>query len=175
MISNKLSFLSLAGAILVALSSCSSHKEPYLAVQTCIEDDRAFIATFPSRIAGTAVKYGLTVVDHSSETERQLEDIKASGNVKGAVSQTINLGLFQGDQIKVMVGNLGLSRHEVLISFFGNPHDKTDRDLSRDVVGALKQHWPVQTLPSGKGALPMERCKNGPQNATESPGPSRAR
>ena len=157
------SWLPLAGVILAALNSCSSHEEPYLVVQTCIEDDRAFVATFPSRIAGVAVRYGLTVVDHSAETERQLEDIKASGNVKGTVSQTINLGLYRGDRVKVMIGNIGLSRHEVLISFFGNPHEKADHDLSGSVIVALKQRGPVEILPSGKGAFPMEICKNGVQ------------
>jgi hypothetical protein len=170
----KTSWLPLVGVILMALNSCSSNEEPYLVVQTCIEDDRAFVATFPSRIAGVAARYGLTVVDHSAETEQQLEDIKASGNVNGAVSQTINLGLARGDRVEVMIGNLGLSRHEVLISFFGSPRDKVDHDLSGAVVGALKQHWPVETVPAGKGAFPMESCKNLVPNASEGPQTSKA-
>lgn len=157
--------LSLAVAAIATLSCCSSHKEPYLTVQTCIEDDRAFVATFPSKIANVAARYGLTVVDHSAETERQLEDIKASGNVKGSVSQTINLGLDREGRVKVMIGNLALSRHEVLISFFGDAGDKADHDLSEAVVGALKQRWPVKTVPAEKGAFPMESCKNGAQGA----------
>lgn len=89
----------------------------------------------------------------------------ASGNVKGDVSQTINLGLFRGDRVKVMIGNLGSSRHDVLISFFGDAGDKADHDLSGAVVSALKQRWPIETVPAGKGAFPMEICKNGAQEA----------
>jgi hypothetical protein len=169
------SWLPLVGVILTALNGCSSHEEPYLAVQTCIEDDRAFVATFPSLIAGVAAKYDLSVVDHSAESERQLEDIKASGGIKGDVIVTINMGLFRGDHVKVMIGNIGSSHHDVLISFFGNPHDKAERDLSRDVVGALKQHWPIETVPAGKGAFPMESCKNGAQGTSESSNPSKTR
>jgi hypothetical protein len=154
------SWLPLAGVMLAALNGCSSYKEPFLTVQTCIEDDRAFVATFPSRVAGVVAKYDLSVVDDSTDTERFLEEAKASGNVKGDVSQTINLGLFRRDRVKVMIGNVGSSRHDILISFFGSPTDKADRDLSRDVIGALKQRWPVATVPAGKGAFPMESCKN---------------
>jgi hypothetical protein len=155
--------LLIAGAAVATLNGCSSTEFPFLTVQTCIEDDRAFVAAFPSKIASVAAQYGLTVFDDSAEAERQLEDIKASGDVKGSVSQTINLGLYRGDRVKVMIGNLGLSRHEVLISFFGDAGDKADRDLSGAVVAALKQRWPVETVPAGKGAFPMESCKSAVQ------------
>jgi len=157
--------LLIAGAAVTTLNGCSSTELPFLTVQTCIEDDRAFVAAFPSRIASVAARYGLTVVDHSAETEQQLKDIMASGNVKGDVSQTINLGLFREDRVKVMIGNVGSSRHDVLISFFGSAHDKAEHDLSGAVIGALKQRWPIETVPAGKGAFPMEICKNAAQEA----------
>lgn len=168
------SWLPLAGVILATLNGCSSYEEPFLTVQTCIEDDRAFVATFPSLIAGVATRYDLSVVDHSAETERQLKDIMASGNVKGDVSQTINLGLFRRDRVKVMISNIGSSHHDVDISFFERSSDKADRDLSRDVIGALKQRWPVVTVPPGKGAFPMESCKNSAPGVGEGPKTSKA-
>ncbi|MBY0422597.1 MAG: hypothetical protein K2Q06_09855 [Parvularculaceae bacterium] len=158
---NKFSSLVLVGALLPTMSSCAPYQEPFWVVQFCIQNDRDFVATFPSKIASVAREYSLTIVDHSAQTERLFNYDKPSTNENRPVGQTINIGLFRGVRVKAMIGNLGLSRHEVLISFFGDSTDKTDGDLSVAVVGALKQRWPVETVPVGTGAFPLESCKSG--------------
>jgi hypothetical protein len=146
------------GVCSLALTSCSPVKQPYLNFQVCLQDEDG-IKKMYSILQNIARDYELEVVDDSKNTALQMEEIRKTGVLKEFIDETINIGLIKNDNYNVVLGNLGLTRYQILISVLGDQNKKIDQDLSKDVLEQFKRSFDTKIIPNGKGAFPLAECK----------------
>jgi len=96
----------------------------------------------------------MTLVDGSSYTKKDLEMI-------GALRQAgpiIHIEVEREDTLGLTATNLGLPGYQIVIGFSEDPNPTEARAFAKRVVDLLKTQWQVETVPSGKGALPLKSC-----------------
>ena len=105
----------------------------------------------------TAADNKLTVTDQSKETAEDLRNIGAQSKLGYDVSASIDLNVTKAGKVKAMISNLGLSPHQVLLSFFGNGNG-ADRAFSADLTRRLSKSYQITNVPVSRGAVPITSC-----------------
>jgi len=142
-------------AVATALFGCAQGKRPFLLVQLCFKDDQE-LADFTHLLQSIAYSERMTYIDNSGPTERDLDTLKAPGRL----APVINISLEGSDGVASMgVGNLGLPKYQVAVGFSdaGSNRDEAQR-FADTVVAQPKTRWHVETVPTGRGALPTPNC-----------------
>lgn len=106
----------------------------------------------------------MNFLDHSAETKRDLKVI-------GALPEqtlVINMGVDREDGVGLGAGNLGLPGYQVVVGFSEGSNPPEAHTFADKVVSRLKTRWNVETVPAGKGALPLKMCGQQENNVTES-------
>jgi hypothetical protein len=141
----------------IYLQGCSRTQESYLTVQTCLVDQQG-VSQFLEMMRAVAKSENLKFVDGSAETGAALKTIGADKHLKRDPALTINVGIEGQGGMGVTAGNLGLPPYQVALGFTEGADAAKAHRLSDRLVQALSQRWHVETVPQGKGALPMKAC-----------------
>ena len=139
--------------IAVALVGCGQGKRPFLLVQICFSDDQE-LAEFTHLLQSVALSERMTYIDRSGPTEGELAVLNAPGKLAPA----INIGLETPDGLGLGVGNLGLPKYQVAVGFSEGSRPTEARRFADTVVQEFKARWHVETVPEGRGALPIPDC-----------------
>jgi hypothetical protein len=141
-----------------ALSGCSQGKRPFLIAQLCLRDaqDRA---AFVRELESIARSEGMTVIDNSENTQKELRAIGSSAE-RSMSRPVINMGVEHGQGVGLTANNVGTPGGEVAIGFSEGSNPPEAHRFAELVVGKLKEHWQVETVPdpAKSGALPMADC-----------------
>lgn len=149
--------LLLSATLVVWLVACNGAPRPYLIVHVCVRDDRGF-EILRSELAQVADSMHMTYVDGSEWTQRSVERMTTDTVKRSDNTPYLNIQLNRSDGLGVGAGNLGLPGYEVALAFnAGRDHAESVR-FANDVVGRLRGHWNVDTVPAGEGAKPMGGC-----------------
>jgi hypothetical protein len=141
----------------VALGGCTQGKPPFLMVQLCLRNDQQ-LADFTHFLQSIAYSEGMTYIDRSGPTEREFAALNRPNT-----APVINIGLEGSDGVGLGVGNLGLPKYQVAVGFSEGSKPVEARRLAEMVVGQLKARWHVETVPEGRGALPIPNCLAHPE------------
>lgn len=141
----------------LCLQGCSRTQESFLTIQACLVDQQG-VAQFLSTMRAIAKSENLKFVDGSAETGSALKTIGADKYLEGDTALTIHVGIEGEGGMGVTAGNLGLPPYQVALGFTAGSDAAKANRLSDRVVQALSQRWYVETVPQGKGALPMKTC-----------------
>lgn len=154
----------LASVVLAGLlCGCGSSEKPtFLQVQLCVENNQG-LTTFLNVIKNVARAENMKFIDGSNETLRSYKVFRESNPKFRFVEPVTHIGVEHGDETMLIAGNIQEQSYNIVIGFSEGVRPSEGRKFADTVVGALKQHWPVETVPAGKGAFPMESCKNGVQ------------
>jgi hypothetical protein len=136
-----------------ALCGCAQGKRPFLLVQLCFRDDQE-LADFTHLLQSIAYSEGMEYIDYSGPTERGLAVL----NAPGRLAPVINVSLKGSNGIGLGVGNLGLPKYQVAVGFSEGSRAAEAHRFADSVVGQLKARWHVETVPGGRGALPIANC-----------------
>jgi len=60
--------------------------------------------------------------------------------------------------VGIGAANLGLSKHQVALGFSTGSDIKQAQDFADIVIKERQRKWPVEVIPSDRGALPMANC-----------------
>ena len=126
-------------------------------IQLCVQDDQG-VSQFMNMMRSIAVSERMTFVDGSAETQRELNAVHAKFEKLDTPGSVINIGIDRGEHNFMMGGNLGLPTYQVALGFSGGEDRAEVLRFADLVVKQLGTVWPVQTVPAGRGALPMESC-----------------
>lgn len=151
-----------------------SGKRPFLQVQLCVVDQQG-LSTFTSLMREIARSEKMSFVDGSEETLKQFESARETIPDYKFTKPVIHMGVERDDMMGLTAANIGLPSYQIVIGFNVGDSESGAQEFAQRVVGALKRHWAVETVPAGKGAFPMESCKNGASDANEGPNASKAR
>jgi hypothetical protein len=136
-----------------ALVGCTQGKRPFLVVQLCFRDDQE-LSEFTRFLQSVAHSERMTYIDNSGPTEGDL----AVFNAPGRLAPVINLGLEGPDGVGLGAGNVGLPRYQVAVGFSAGSRPTEARRFADTVVQQFKARWHVETVPEGRGALPIPNC-----------------
>jgi hypothetical protein len=126
-------------------------------IQLCVKDDQG-VTEFMNMMRSIAASEHMTFVDGGAQTQRDLKDIGAKFEKLDTPGSVINIGIDRGERTFVMGGNLGLPTYQVVLGFSGEEDREEVLRLADVVAKRLGTVWQVQTVPAGKGALPMKTC-----------------
>jgi hypothetical protein len=146
------------GLILLMLLGCAPGKRPFLMVQMCLSDQGG-VTTFVEEMRSIATSQRMEFLDNSADTARGLDAVGYTGRERNDGSPVINLGIQQKDGKGAFAGNQGLPGYQVAIGFSEGSKPDEAREFAALVVKRLEQRWPVQVVPDGKGAMPLEGCQ----------------
>lgn len=158
----KLILCVLAALVLAAtLNACESGKakRPFLIAEVCLRtaDD---LSTFTRDMHSIAESERATFIDRSASTQKELD---ATGHsLEGArTRQVVNMGVERGNEMLVMVSNLGLPGYQVALGFSEGSNPLLAHRFADAVVRKLEQRWHVETVgnPTEAGAQPMKNCE----------------
>jgi hypothetical protein len=135
------------------LFGCGQGKRPFLMVQLCFKDDRD-LGDFALLLQSIAYSEGMTYIDRSGPTEREL----AATDASGLLAPVINSGLEGPNGLGLGVGNLGLPKYQVAVGFSEGSNPAEAHRFADSVVSRFKSRWHVETVPEGRGALPIADC-----------------
>lgn len=139
------------------IQGCSRTQESFLTVQTCLVDQQG-VAEFLETMRAVAKSESLRFVDGSLKTGESLKTIGADKSLKHDPALTIHVGIEGDGGLGVTAGNLGLPPYQVALGFTEGSDAAKAHRLSDKLVQALSRRWHVETVPQGKGALPMKTC-----------------
>jgi hypothetical protein len=146
-----------AFAFAFILHGCSKTQESFLTVQTCLVDEMG-VMQFKSIMRSIAKLEDLNYIDNSAQQGSDLKEIGADKLLKRDASLAIDVHIEGLGGMGVTSGNLGLPPFQIALGFTkGNDTAKAHR-LSNRLIQTLSQRWHVETVPQGKGALPMKTC-----------------
>jgi hypothetical protein len=140
------------------LCGCWGVKPPILLVQTCVHDN-AGAAQLLDELRVVASSSGMQFVDNSSAAKRDLEIVGYSGRERDDGSPVINVDVRRSDGMGVSAINVGLPGYQIALGFSEGSDQLEARRFADDVVKRLEQHWQVEKVPPGSGALPKPGCK----------------
>jgi hypothetical protein len=139
--------------VAAALTGCTQGQPPFLIVQLCFRDDQE-VADFTHLLQSIAYSERMSYIDNSGPTERDLAVL----NAPGRLAPVINIGVEGSDGVGLGVANLGLPKYQVAVGFSAGSKPDEARRLADTVVAQLKARWHVETVPKGRGALPIPNC-----------------
>jgi hypothetical protein len=142
----------------LGLLSCSPAKLPSLTFQSCVQDESGIKKVY-SIIQSMARDHEMEIVDNSKDAASQIEAIKKTGILKVKFLVKIDVGLRKNGYYKVVLSNMSTEKYQILTSVFGDPHNKFDQELSKDIFKQFNQSFYTKIVPVGKGAFPLAECK----------------
>jgi hypothetical protein len=148
--------IALAILAMVALASCGQGTRPFLMWQICLQDQRG-VEEFKRVLQAIALDQKLKYIDSSTETQRELKDIGASGPNMHTSGGLIFIGVESDDGLGLLAGNTGLNDYDVAIGFNG-PNLVKARAFADIASTQLAQHWKLKRVPQGSGAFPDPEC-----------------
>jgi hypothetical protein len=99
---------------------------------------------------------GMRYIDNSERTKAELEEIRKTAPT--TPTSTLNIGASDADGVGFGAGNLGLPSDQVVVGFSEGSNPLKAHRFADTVVSKLKKQWYVETVPAGRGALPMPNC-----------------
>lgn len=151
--------LAMAFPLVFILQGCSRTQEPFLLVQMCLIDQGG-VEQFLEIMREVAKAENLKFIDDSLEAAESLRVMGADKALNFDSAFTIHVGIENENKGNMFVlgGNIGLPPYQVAVGFAeGNDAAKAHR-LSDRLVKAFSQLWHIETVPQGKGSLPMKSC-----------------
>lgn len=146
-------FAAVAALVLAgALAGCTD-KRPFLIVQLCFKDDRELV-NFVRLLESIAYSDRMEYIDNSAPAERDL----AALNAPGRLAPVIDMGVHDEFGVGLGVANLGLPKYQVAVGFSEGSKPVEARRFADTVVGQFRARWHVETVPEGRGALPITNC-----------------
>lgn len=143
--------------MVILLQACSPAKESFRSVQMCVVDSRG-VAELKALMRATAASEHLQFIDNGAEQGSELRAMGADKLLKRDASLAIDLHIEGNDGMGVTAGNLGLPPYQVALGFTEGSDVAKAHRLSARLIQALSQRWQVETIPAGKGAMPMKSC-----------------
>jgi hypothetical protein len=122
----------------------------------CVVDERG-VAELKGLMRATAASEHLRFIDNSAQQSSDSKSIGTDKLLKRA-SLAIDVHIEGKGGMGVTAGNLGLPPYQVALGFTEGSDAAKAHQLSARLIQALSQRWQVETIPAGKGALPMKRC-----------------
>ena len=150
--------VSAIAALALMLCDCEQGKRPFLMVQMCVQNN-AGAAQLVGELKAVADSKGMEFTDNSAETKRGLEAIGHPDRQRADGSPVINVGVLREDGMGIGAGNLGLPGYQVALGFSEGSDKLEARRFADEVIKRLEQHWRVETVPAGSGAMPKPDCK----------------
>ena len=146
-------------AISLSLLACTDGKEgPFLTAQLCVHDENG-LAQLASELKAVAATKGMTFVDSSTDTQRDLEVIGYADRNRADGSPVFNVAVKRRDGLGIGATNLGLPGYQIALGFTeGASRAETD-EFTNEVISALERSWFVERLPAGVGATPSSACR----------------
>ena len=139
------------------LFACGEGEGPLLTIQFCVKNDDG-VAAFKQTLQAIALEQGMTYVDSSGKTMRELRTIGATGKDMHASGGLINVHLEGDEGLGLSAGNLGLNLYDVAVGFSPEPNHDVANHFADFVVARLGRNWTVRTIARGTGALPDPTC-----------------
>jgi hypothetical protein len=149
--------LGVIASLALILQGCSKMQESFLTVQTCLVD-QAGVIQFKSMMRSVAKVEDLKYIDNSAHQGASLKTMEADKLLKRDAALAIDVHIEGPGGMGVTAGNLGLPPYQVALGFTEGSDAAKAHRLSDRLVQALSQRWRVETVPQGKGALPMKTC-----------------
>lgn len=150
-------WLASAIGITIFVEGCSPAQEAFRSVQICVVDERG-VAELKDLMRATAASEHLQFIDNSAQQGSDLKAMGADKLLKRDVSLAIDFHIEGNSGMGVTAGNLGLPPYQVAMGFTEGSDPADVRRLSARLIQALSQRWQVETIPAGKGAMPMKSC-----------------
>jgi hypothetical protein len=138
---------------------CAPGKRPFLMAEVCLTDTQN-LSAFTHEIQSIAQSEGMTFIDDSAVTERNLDTIGTPNQKKTLSRPVINMGIERGNEVVSMIGNVGLPDHQLVVGFSEGSNPVDAHRFAQMVVSKLEEHWHVEIVPNPaeSGALPMKNC-----------------
>lgn len=155
-----LSLLFAASAAAAALAGCTSSKGPFLMIEVCLKD-AAGVSGFKQEMQVVAQSHGMMLVDDSELQESNLDalDKIATPDLRKTIARpVVNMVLRDGDEVMVIVGNIGLPTGQVVVSFFDSSTSLDSHEFADMVVDRLAKKWRIEVVPQGQGAQGIAGC-----------------
>ena len=131
-------------------------KQPFMMVQVCVNNSNG-VSLFKSIMNDMARSEEMDFVDQSEAVQLGLNEMRDNtgrylreGTVYILVRGRLEFGL--------IATNFGLRKYQIAIGFSEGNAPSEARLFAQRAVFSLGKHWPVEILPNGKGAFPMETC-----------------
>lgn len=122
-------------------------------VQLCLGDQRA-LSEFTNVMRSIAKSEHMDFVDGSAQAKHDLE----ATNALRQVGPIIHMGLEREDGMGLVAGNIGLPGYQVALGFSSGSSQSSAHTFAAKVVSELKKRWHVESVPVGRGALPLNGC-----------------
>lgn len=133
-------------------------KRPFLIAEVCLKsaDD---LAAFRREMQSVAQSQNAAVIDRSTSTQMELD---AGGHSRegGRTAPAVNLGIKRGDEMLVMVGNLGLPGYQVALGFSEGSNPTEAHRFADTFLREVEARWHVEIVHNSaeSGAGPMKEC-----------------
>jgi hypothetical protein len=141
----------------ILVEGCSPAQEEFRSVQICVVDERG-VAELNDLMRATAAAEHLQFIDNSAQQGSDLKAMGADKLLKRDASLAIDFQIEGNGGMGVTAGNLGLPPYQVGLGFTEGSDAAKAHQLSARLIHALSQRWQVETIPAGKGAMPMKSC-----------------
>lgn len=150
-------FIALTSIVtLCLLSAClSQNAQPPKMFQVCLGADRD-VDLFLGNLESLARKNKMTFVNRSLQSHQELIRLG-----KDPGYRVINVSASRSDGLGVAAGNLGLGAHEMAVGVTNGSDPKASADFVHALIEELENSSAVHTVPTGQGALPSGKCKQG--------------
>lgn len=149
--------LGVVASLALILQGCSKVQEPFLMVQMCLVDQTG-VAQFKDVMRANAKLESFEYIDNSAQQGASLRTMGADKLLKRDAALAIDVYLKGKEGMWVSASNLGLPHYQVALGFTEGSDAAKAHRLSGRLVKALSQRWHIETVPQGKGALPMKTC-----------------
>jgi hypothetical protein len=140
------------------LAGCALGKRPFLMVQMCLSNAKG-IDEFIRELKSVAAAEKLKFVDNSGNAERELKEVGYAGRERTGGSRVIDVRVIRNDGMGIGASNVGLPGYQVAMGFSEGSDPSEAHRFADAVIKRLEQHWRVEKVPPGTGALPKPDCK----------------
>jgi hypothetical protein len=123
----------------------------------CVVDDPG-VAALKGLMRATAATEHLQFIDNGAQEGSDLKATGADKLLKRDASLAIDLHIEGKGGLGATAGNLGLPPYQVALGFTAGSDAAKAHQLAARLIRALSQRWKVETIPAGKGAMPMKSC-----------------
>jgi hypothetical protein len=145
-------------ALAFVLCGCAQGTRPFLIVQVCVQNKDG-IAQLIGELMSVAESRKMKFVDNSAVTRRDLANVGYASRERADGSPVINIDVERDDGMGVGALNVGLPGYQVALGFSEGSDKLEARRFADEVIKRLEQHWRVETVPPGSGAMPKPDCR----------------
>lgn len=142
---------------LVGFCTYPRSRRPFLTIEVCLKTDEQ-IPVFVRELHSVAQSEGMTFLDNSARTQKELESTGERIPQAKPIHSIINIDVGRGDGMGVGAVNVGLPGGQVALGFSEGRDIQESRQFADKVVGMLKSKWATEVVTSG-GAQGMVNCK----------------